>query len=383
MTKIISKRVRLRFIEEFQEEPLMVFSPGRINLIGEHTDYNEGFAFPAAINKGIAVAIAKTKDKESTMVAIDKNESYSFSLEDIQPLKKGGWRNYILGVVAEMRKKAYSFGNFNLVFSGNVPGGAGMSSSAALENAIGFAINKLFKLGISKEELIYISQKAEHNYAGVMCGIMDQFASMFGEKKSALLLDCRSITAEAFPFDLKEYKIILINSNVKHDLSETAYNERRAVCERVANMLNVEALRDATETDLAAEKDKLNEADYQKALFVIQENKRVHAFMKAAENQDMKTLGKLLFQSHEGLSKQYQVSCEELDFLADYAKKSPAVIGARMMGGGFGGCTLNFVRKDKLADFKTDVAKEFKAQFKRNCSIYKVKLSEGTRIIHL
>jgi galactokinase len=383
MSKKISRRVRLQFIEEFQEEPLTVFSPGRINLIGEHTDYNDGFAFPAAINKGISVAIAKSENKTSTVIALDKNESYSFSFEGIQPLKKGGWRNYILGVISEMHKKGYSFGNFKLAFSGNVPGGAGMSSSAALENAIGFAINELFELGISKEELIYISQKAEHNFAGVMCGIMDQFASMFGEKKSALLLDCRSITAEAFPFDLKEYKIILINSNVKHDLSETAYNDRRSVCERVAKMLTVEALRDATETDLARLKDKLNEEDYQKALYVIQENKRVHAFMKAAENSDVVTLGKLLFQSHEGLSKQYQVSCEELDFLVDYAKKSLAVIGARMMGGGFGGCTINFVRKDKLEEFKTAVANEFKARFKRNCSMYKVKLSEGTRIINL
>lgn len=383
MAKKLSKKVQQRFNELFNDNSLLVFSPGRINLIGEHTDYNEGFAFPAAINKGIAVAIAKSKDKESTIVAMDKNERYSFSLNNLQPIKKGGWRNYILGVVAEMNKKGYSFGNFNLVFSGNVPGGAGMSSSAALENAIGFALNELFELGISKEELIYISQKAEHNYAGVMCGIMDQFASMFGEKKSALLLDCRSITAEVFRFNLKDYKIVLINSNVKHDLSETAYNERRAVCERIANMLNVKALRDATETDLATLKDKLNEADYQKALFVIQENKRVHAFMKATENNDIVTLGKLLFQSHNGLSEQYQVSCEELDFLADYAKKSPAVIGARMMGGGFGGCTINFVKKLAIEEFKTDVAKEFKARFNRNCSIYKVKLSEGTRIINL
>lgn len=383
MNKKINSNVRQKFIFHFNKEPLLVFSPGRINLIGEHTDYNEGFAFPAAINKGISVAIAKSKNDTSTIIALDKNESYSFSFEGIQAIKKGGWRNYVLGVISEMHKKGYSFGNFNLAFSGNVPGGAGMSSSAALENAIGFAINELFELGISKEELIYISQKAEHNYAGVKCGIMDQFASMFGEKKSALLLDCRSITAEVFPFDLKEYKIILINSNVKHDLSETAYNERRAVCERVANMLNVEALRDATESDLAIVKGKLSEADYQKALFVIQENKRVHAFMSAAENQDMKTLGKLLFQSHEGLSKQYQVSCDELDFLVDSAKKSSAVIGARMMGGGFGGCTINFVRKDKLEEFKTAVAMEFKKRFKRNCSIYKVKLADGTHVVNL
>ncbi len=383
MSKKINKKVRKKFVERFNEEPLVVFSPGRINLIGEHTDYNDGYAFPAAINKGISAGITKSKTDFSTIVALDKNEEYTFKVNEVAPLEKGGWRNYILGVVGEAQAKGYEIGNFNLSFSGNVPGGAGMSSSAALENAIGFALNELFQLNISKEELIYISQKAEHNYAGVHCGIMDQFASMFGEKKSALLLDCRNINAEVREFNLEGYKLILINTNVKHDLSESAYNKRRASCERVAAKLRVKALRDATEHDLNLIKDEISDDDYRKARYVIQENKRVNAFMKAVENSDIYSLGKLLYQSHEGLSKDYEVSCEELDFLVELAKKSEAVVGARMMGGGFGGCTINLVKKEGLDEFKKEVSLTFKEKFKRNCSIYKVKLSKGTHVVNL
>jgi galactokinase len=381
MKKKLIKSVKKQFKKSFKSKPMLVFSPGRINLIGEHTDYNEGFAFPAAINKGIAVAIAKSKKQESTAVALDKDESYSFQLNEVEPLKNGGWRNYILGVVGELQKSGIQLGNFNLVFCGNIPGGAGMSSSAALENSVVFALNELFQLGLPKNEMILISQKAEHNYAKVNCGIMDQYASMFGEKKSALLLDCRSITSEAFQIDFKPYKLLLINSHVKHDLSETAYNDRRAVCERVSALLKVKALRDATELGLMNIKNQLKEEDFQKALYVIQENKRVRAFMTAVENKDLKTLGELLYQSHEGLREQYQVSCAELDFLVNFAKKSIAVIGSRMMGGGFGGCTINLVHKDQIKKFKKDVSKAFKTEFNNECSIYKVKLSKGTYLV--
>ena len=219
MSKKIVKKVHRKFKNYFKSEPLLVFAPGRINLIGEHTDYNDGYAFPAAINKGIAVAISKTKNGVSKVGAIDKDELYEFDINEVKPLENGGWRNYILGVIGEMQKLGLTFGNFNMVFSGNIPGGAGMSSSAALENSVVFALNELFDLKLSKKQMILISQKAEHNYAGVNCGIMDQYTSMFGEKKSALLLDCRSITSEAFKVDFKNHKLILINTNVKHDLS--------------------------------------------------------------------------------------------------------------------------------------------------------------------
>ena len=383
MSKKIVKKVHRKFKNYFKSEPLLVFAPGRINLIGEHTDYNDGYAFPAAINKGIAVAISKTKNGVSKVGAIDKDELYEFDINEVKPLENGGWRNYILGVIGEMQKLGLTFGNFNMVFSGNIPGGAGMSSSAALENSVVFALNELFDLKLSKKQMILISQKAEHNYAGVNCGIMDQYTSMFGEKKSALLLDCRSITSEAFKVDFKNHKLILINTNVKHDLSESAYNDRRAVCEQLSEMLKVKALRDVSEADLVKIKDELSEADYQKALYVIQENHRVLEFIEAAKQSDVKTMGELLYISHQCLSKQYKVSCKELDFLVDFARSTKGVVGARMMGGGFGGCTINLVREDVVDQFKKLVSKAFKKEFKNNCSIYMVKLSQGTRLVSI
>lgn len=383
MSKKIVKKVYKKFKSSFEGEPLMVFAPGRINLIGEHTDYNDGFAFPAAINKGIAVAIAQSDAQTSKAMAFDKKETYEFKLSEVKPLENGGWRNYILGVVGEMEKSGIALGNFNLVFSGNIPGGAGMSSSAALENSVAFALNELFDLQLSKNQMILISQKAEHNYAGVNCGIMDQYASMFGEKDSALLLDCRTVTSKSFKVDFKDYKLILINTNVKHDLSESAYNDRRAVCEKVSDMLNISALRDASEESLQAIKNDISEEDFQKALYVIQENNRVLSFIDAATKNDIQTLGELLFQSHKGLRTQFKVSCDELDFLVDFAKGYDGVIGARMMGGGFGGCTINLVHKSVLADFEKKVSKQFRKKFKKDCSIYKVKLSKGTHLVSL
>lgn len=383
MSKIIVKKVYKKFKDQFKGEPLLVFAPGRINLIGEHTDYNDGYAFPAAINKGIAVAITKSEDLVSKVLALDKDELYEFNLNEVKPLENGGWRNYILGVIGEMQNLGISLANFNMVLSGNIPGGAGMSSSAALENSVAFALNELFDLQLSKKQMILISQKAEHNYAGVNCGIMDQYTSMFGEKKSALLLDCRTISSKAFKVNFKNYKIVLNNTNVKHDLSESAYNERRAVCENVSKILNVAALRDVSESDLRKVKEQLSEVDYQKALYVIQENKRVLQFIRAAKKADVKTMGQLLYASHEGLSKQYKVSCEELDFLVDFAKSTKGVIGARMMGGGFGGCTINLVREDVLDHYKKQVSIAFKKEFNNNCSIYMIKLSQGTRTVSL
>ncbi|MGC1632067.1 MAG: galactokinase, partial [Gelidibacter sp.] len=255
------------------------------------------------------------------------------------------------------------------------------SSSAALENSFVFGLNDLFNLGLSKEDMILVSQKAEHNYAGVKCGIMDQYASMFGIENSALLLDCRTITSQSYQIDFKDYELMLINTNVKHDLSETAYNDRREVCEKASKLLDVIALRDASKEDLEVIKSDLSEGDYQKALYVIEENNRVKQFSEAIEKDDLETLGNLLFQSHEGLSKKYEVSCAELDFLVDRAHESSSVIGARMMGGGFGGCTINLVLKTEMEAFKEDVSNRFKEEFGSACTIYNVKLSQGTHIV--
>lgn len=369
------------FVKEFKQEPVLIFSPGRINIIGEHTDYNDGFVFPGAVNKGIYAAIQKTNANTSSAYALDKDSLVSFNLDTIKPLKEGSWENYILGVVAEIKNRNKVIGNFNIVFKGDIPGGAGMSSSAALENSVVFGLNEIFNLGLSKEEMIFISQKAEHNYVGVNCGIMDQYASMFGVKDNALLLDCRTIKAKPFKIDFKHHQLILINTNVKHSLSDSAYNDRRSVCENISKMLKVKALRDATEEDLETIKNEVTPENYQKALFVIQENNRARKASKAMENDDLETLGDLIYGSHEGLSKQYKVSCEELDFLVGKAKTTDYVIGARMMGGGFGGCTINLIEKGKEDAFKALVSKPYKDKFGMDCTFYSVELSNGTHVV--
>jgi galactokinase len=381
MNKKLVKKVKNSFKNQFKTKPLIVFSPGRINLIGEHTDYNDGFAFPAAINKGIALAISKSALNVSKVYAINKEELYEFTTENIKPLLDGGWRNYVLGVVAELQNLGKKLGNFNSVFAGNIPGGAGMSSSAALENSFVYGLNDLFELGLTKNEMILVSQKAEHNFAGVKCGIMDQYASMFGVKKSALLLDCRTIESKPYKIDFKEYKLMLINTNVKHDLSESAYNDRREVCEKISSLLQISALRDASKEDLDELIGKISDEEYQKALYIINENNRVKQFSEAINKDDIAALGDLLYQSHEGLSTKYKVSCEELDFLVDSAKECPNVLGARMMGGGFGGCTINLVKKHEFKVFKKDIARKFRNKFKKECSVYSVKLSKGTKIV--
>jgi galactokinase len=382
MNRQLIASVKESFETRFGGDPLMIFSPGRINLIGEHTDYNDGFVFPAAIDKGIVLAIQKSDATCSDAYALDVEALHSFSLEGLEPLIAGGWQNYVLGVVAELQGLGFSLGNFNMVFSGDIPSGAGMSSSAALENSVVFGLNELFDLGLSKEQMILISQKAEHNFAGVKCGIMDQYASMFGVKNNALLLDCRTTTAQAFPIDFKEYGLLLINTNVKHDLSESAYNNRRKVCEEVASLIGVKALRDASLEDLEHIRNRVTTEDFEKVAYVIEENTRVGLFSDAIKEEDVSLLGALLYQSHNGLSTKYRVSCLELDYLVEMAKKSTAVIGARMMGGGFGGCTINLVLKSKISDFVTEVSENYKDTFHKECSVYQVVLSDGTSIIN-
>ena len=381
MNNQLIKDVQDTFKREFKETPITIFSPGRINIIGEHTDYNDGFVFPAAVDKGIVAAIQKTDAKFSTVYALDKNSKREFSIDTLNPLKEGSWENYVFGVVAEIQNRNKTIGNFNFVFKGNVPGGAGMSSSAALENSVVYGLNKVFNLGLSKEEMIFISQKAEHTYAGVNCGIMDQYASMFGVKDHALLLDCRTVKARPFKIDFENYQLILINTNIKHSLSDSAYNDRRSACENISKLLKVKALRDATVEDLEFIKEEVTPENFQKALYVIQENTRAIKASKAMENNNLTSLGKLIYASHNGLSKQYKVSCDELDFLVEKAKKSGYVIGARMMGGGFGGCTINLIEKGKEEDFKKLVTDDYKNTFGKECSFYSVALSDGTHVI--
>lgn len=381
MKKKLIKDVKSRFQTYFKANPILVFAPGRINLIGEHTDYNDGLVFPAAINKGIAVALSISNSDFCKVLALDLDETLEFDTKSLRVIENGSWRNYILGVVSEIQKLGLEVGNFNAVFAGNIPSGSGMSSSAALENGFVFGLNSLFNLGLSKHQMIHISMKAEHNFVGVKCGIMDQYASMFGQKNTALLLDCRTLFSDAYKIDFSPYQILLINSNVKHDLAETAYNDRRSVCDNVALLLNKKSLRDASKEDLKSLKGQISENDYNKCLYVIQEIERVKLFGISLSRKDFKAAGNLLYQSHEGLSSQYQVSCPELDFLVKKSTENSAILGSRMMGGGFGGCTINLILKSKIKVFKQEISKAYKEEYGIDCSFYKVKLSEGTRLI--
>ena len=381
MNTQLIQEVKKKFLQTFKSEPLLIFSPGRINLIGEHTDYNGGFVFPAAVNKGIALAIQKSNTNKSTAYAIDKACKIEFELDNLKPSKEGNWKNYVFGVVAEIQSKNKIIGNFNLAFKGNIPGGAGMSSSAALENSVVFGLNELFSLGFTKTEMILISQKAEHNYVGVKCGIMDQYASMFGIKNNALLLDCRTMEATPHKIDFKEHQLMLINTNVKHTLSDSAYNDRRSACESIVELLKVETLRDLKESDLEKIIDIVTPANYQKALYVIQEIDRTQKAAKAIEENDLETLGALIYASHDGLQKQYKVSCNELDFLVDQAKKNKNVLGARMMGGGFGGCTINLIARSEVKAFSETVSKAYKNKFNKECAVYFIALSDGTHLV--
>jgi len=375
----LEEDIKKAFINKFGNDPLLVRSPGRINLIGEHTDYNGGFVFPAAIDKYIIAAVAKSDSNVCKVYAKDKNEDYQFNLDYLEPLKENSWKNFVIGVVAETVKLGKSIQPFNLVFGGDIPAGAGLSSSAALENSIVFALNTLFELQMTKREMISISQNAEHNFVGVKCGIMDQFASMYGIEDHALFLDCRSLEYEPFELDLKGYTLVLINSNVDHNLAENAYNERRFVCEKVAKMLHVKALRDASIEDLFQIKEALPEDEYQKALYVIQENLRVIKAKELLIEKNIKAFGNLLYSTHEGMKDQFKISCDEIDFLVNKAIENPHVIGARMMGGGFGGCTLNLIEEAAVSDFTASIKTAYINKFGRACSVYFVKLSNGTQ----
>ncbi|MEO9511843.1 MAG: galactokinase [Flavobacteriaceae bacterium] len=382
MNEELYYRVKRNFNAQFEGKSLMVKSAGRINLIGEHVDYNEGFVFPAAIDKGIIVAIGKNKEPYSKAIALDFEESYEFSLETFSKDANGGWRNYLLGIVSELQKRGLSIGNFNMVFAGDIPAGSGLSSSAALENSIVFSLNELFKLGLSRKEMAKISQKAEHNFVGVNCGIMDQYASMFGKKNNFLFLDCRSLEIAPYYVDLDPYELILINTNVQHKLSDSAYNKRRESCEKTSKKLGKNALRDVSVDELYAIENDISESDFLKALFVVEEIARTQKAVSLIKEKNIEALGQLLFESHEGLKNQYKVSCVELDFLVDLAKEGTAIAGARMMGGGFGGCTINLVQKNKSKEFIVKAEKAYKHKFGVACSVYQVALSNGTQLLN-
>lgn len=375
--------IKEKFNSLFGGEGELYTSPGRVNLIGEHTDYNGSFVFPGAIDKGMTAAIRLNNTDKVRVFALDLNESAEFGLTE-EDLPTQGWAKYIFGVCREIIKRGYDIGGFDTVFSGDVPLGAGMSSSAALESTYAFALNDMLNLGIDKFELARIGQSTEHNYVGVKCGIMDQFASLFGKEGHLMRLDCKSMEFEYFPFDPKGYKLVLLNTCVAHELASSAYNKRRESCEHVAKTIRenghpeVEFLRDATMQQLIGVKDKVSAEDYMRAEYVIEETQRVLDVCEALEKGDYETVGQKMYETHHGMSKLYEVSCEELDFLNDVAK-THGVTGSRVMGGGFGGCTINLVKDELYDSFIEEAKKQFKAKYGHEPKVYDVVISNGAR----
>lgn len=369
-------KLRTAFIERFSSNPIFYASAGRINLIGEHTDYNGGFVFPGAIDKYIMTAININGTDKVRLYSVDMNQYTEFGLrEENKPAEQ--WACYVFGVCREVIKRGFEVKGFDAVFAGNVPLGAGLSSSAALESCFAYALNDLFNDNkISIFELALIGQSTEHNYCGVNCGIMDQFASVFGKKDCLMRLDCRSLEFKYFPFKPVGYKLVLVNSQVKHELVDSPYNKRRESCERVAKTLGVETLRDADMSMLEAAKDQISDEDYKRAVYVIGEKQRVLDVCEALEKGDYETVGQRMYETHHGLSKDYEVSCEELDFLNDVAKEC-GVTGSRIMGGGFGGCTINLVKEDLYDSFVKTAKTKFNEKYGIEPIIIDVVISDG------
>lgn len=374
------KKIEKVFNEKFGGEGTLYASAGRINLIGEHTDYNGGFVFPGAIDKVIMADIRPNGTDKVRVFSIDIDDYAEFGLRE-EDAPSQGWARYVFGICREIIKRGGKVEDFDAVVAGNVPLGAGLSSSAALESCFAFALNDLFNENtIDKFELAKIGQSTEHNYCGVNCGIMDQFASVFGREGNLMRLDCRSMEYEYFPFHPEDYLLVLVDSRVKHELKDSPYNKRRESCERVAKRLGLETLRDATMQMLKKIRTDITAEDYFRAKFVIEEKDRVLAVCDALNAGDYETVGKKMYETHRGLSDDYEVSCEELDFLNDIAREC-GVTGSRIMGGGFGGCTINLVKKDLHDAFVDKAVKEFEAKYGHKPMIYDVVISDGARKI--
>ncbi|NLR63708.1 galactokinase [Chitinophaga varians] len=377
------QQTREKFIQLFGKEPLIVVSPGRINLIGEHTDYNDGFVLPAAIDKKIVYAVALNGTRQCNVHAVFTHETVSFSLDNVVPTP--GWINYLMGVVYQLQQGNYPVEGFDCVIAGDIPVGAGMSSSAAVEGGLVAALDEIFQYGMSRMDMALLGQRAEHSFPGVKCGIMDQFANLHGKKDQVVRLDCRSLEYEYFPFDFPEYRIVLCNSMVHHSLASSEYNVRRQQCEEgvatiQAQHPEVKSLRDATMPMLEAVKVQLPAKVYDRCKYVIEEIQRVQDATTLLKKGDLQAFGQLMYATHEGLSALYEVSCPELDFLVSLAKERPEVAGARVMGGGFGGCTINLVKQDKVDAFRDFVTTRYQQQFGKVPEIYVTTIENGTTV---
>ncbi|NCU03662.1 MAG: galactokinase [Chitinophagaceae bacterium] len=375
------------FFEQYGSVPtVIVRSPGRVNIIGEHTDYNEGFVLPAAIDKAAYMAVSLRNDDEIHLHAFDLNETFSTKVAGLKPVGDVSWPNYILGSVAQFIKRGINIPGFNITLSSDVPIGAGLSSSAAVECATVFALNHLLQTNIDRVAMVLMAQKAEHEYAGVMCGVMDQFASMMGKKDHVIKLDCRSLEYEYVPFKLDGIKILLLNTNVKHSLASSEYNTRRNECTQAVEWIKphhveVTSLRHATTAMLNEYVLPQSKTIDDRSRFVVEEIERLLTGCEDLKKGDLASLGKKMFSTHDGLSNMYEVSCKELDFLVDFVRNRPEVIGARMMGGGFGGCTINLVKEEAIDQLVADVKPAYEAAMGLTLDHYVASIQNGTEII--
>jgi len=378
------QKTKEQFVKLFGKEPLIVVSPGRINLIGEHTDYNDGFVLPAAIDKKIVYAVAPNNTNQCKVYADFSKETITFSLDAVVPTP--GWINYIMGVVAMLQQRGLKVEGFDCVLAGDIPIGAGLSSSAAVEGGLVAALDKLFGFGLSRMDMALIGQQAEHTFPGVKCGIMDQFANLHGKKDQVMRLDCRSLHYEYFPFEFPGYKVVLCNSMVHHSLASSEYNVRRQQCEAGVKAIQqrhpeVKSLRDATLEMLEEVKAELPAKVYDRCVYVIEEISRVQEATGLLQQGKLSEFGKLMYETHEGLSKLYEVSCPELDFLVSLASEREEVAGARVMGGGFGGCTINLVAADKVEEYTEFVRSRYNKEYNKDPEIYVTTIENGVTVL--
>ena len=362
----------------------IVLSPGRINIIGEHIDYNDGYVLPAAIDKIICFAFEKNNSNTSKIVAIDLDEVFEIDLTTEMKLSENVWTNYLRGVVNQLKINGFKLEGFNCVFSSNIPVGSGLSSSAALECGFLFGINELFNLNIKPIDIAQMGQKAEH-WVGINCGIMDQFSSVMGQENKVIKIDCRTLEFEYHDANFSDYSLVLFDSNVKHSLMTSAYNERRQQCEEgiaiiKENFSTITSFRDCTESQVISLKDKMSSSVFKRCHYVVKEIGRVIQACEALDHGNIPILGQLMYETHEGLSADYEVSCAELDFLVNTLKEEKSVIGSRLMGGGFGGCTINLIKKGEEETIKSKLSKLYLETFGIELKIYDVKISNGTSL---
>jgi|AntRauTorcE11897_2_1112592.scaffolds.fasta_scaffold03055_3 galactokinase len=381
----LSQTIYEEFLSRYGKEPILINSPGRVNLIGEHTDYNDGFVLPAAIDKMIAMAIAPNKLTKVRVFSEDMNEEEEFELDNLHKSEMH-WANYIKGAISEVQQEGHIPHGFDIVFGGDIPIGAGLSSSAALEGAVLVGMEELFGFGLSRKQMAKIGQLTEHNHVGVNCGIMDQFINLHGKANKVLKLDCRSLDFELYPFEREDIRIVLCDSKVSHNLADSEYNVRRAQCEEGVEILKkykpeIQNLRDVHMELLKAHEDEMNNVVFRRCKYVLEENQRVHDACDDLKKNNFEAFGNRMFQSHEGLSKDYEVSCEELDVLVEIAKDQPGVLGCRMMGGGFGGCTINLVEEQYVDSFSETIRKKYKEKTGKETEIYVTQISSGTKVV--